>query len=354
MKTNSYYQYFWTGEHRIHRWLNPRYMAPYYGMKWEPPAGVTMDPLKMLDSDVNIKYMDDMTAHGTVTYDAFGVTVKWDKDRDTVTISYNGDRSLWNKYAYWDACWKINNLAWAMPCNVLYGEGKHVHWGAYLFGQHEWTRRTVGWPRTKEIVLSIYKKHSAYPLDNILTVLNEPVEIHLRDFEANLPLKARYDALTATINADARKRHAKYLKAIYAHDTGRSLMEFTELGLHLVPGLMYTDFPLTLIPPGRAFDGVHDNKYVLTFEEEKRYLIQEEGYDGHGSRIWKVVSLRQAKPDNAIGGMEDVVSVCLIGKEYTGQWWMHYLPKFYATQSIAACERWILDTGREDELIAEA
>lgn len=89
-------------------------------------------------------------------------------------------------------------------------------------------------------------------------------------------------------------------------------------------------------------------KYVLFLPTGYKYsiVVKEMKYDLSGSVIFKVV---------IVGNEYDkVLQVFLIGKEYTGQWWLHSLPTGYWNKSIEQCERWLLGMRRGDVLVSES
>ncbi|MEM5784837.1 MAG: hypothetical protein QXF15_03825, partial [Candidatus Aenigmatarchaeota archaeon] len=61
-------------------------------------------------------------------------------------------------------------------------------------------------------------------------------------------------------------------------------------------------------------------------------VIKEKGYDMAGSIVWKAILLVPRYPY--------IRQVFLLGKEYTGQWWLHTVPPEYWNKSLAECERW--------------
>ena len=49
-----------------------------------------------------------------------------------------------------------------------------------------------------------------------------------------------------------------------------------------------------------------------------------------------------------------VEAVALLGRDETGQLWMHFLPPRYYLASIEACERWLFRMDKEDVIVAQA
>ncbi|MEM4067483.1 MAG: hypothetical protein QXV17_11580 [Candidatus Micrarchaeaceae archaeon] len=85
---------------------------------------------------------------------------------------------------------------------------------------------------------------------------------------------------------------------------------------------------------------------VLKYPFEAELVVTEQGYDLAGSIIWKCVALDKDYPY--------IRQVFLIGKEYTGYWWLHTVPPDYWDKSLAECERWLLNLGDDDVVVSEA
>ncbi|MEM0299090.1 MAG: hypothetical protein QXU79_04010 [Candidatus Micrarchaeaceae archaeon] len=89
-------------------------------------------------------------------------------------------------------------------------------------------------------------------------------------------------------------------------------------------------------------------KYILSIPKSPylRAVVKSKGYDLSGSLIFKVIIV---STEFAL-----IHQVFLIGKEYTGQWWMHSLPPEYWNKSIAMCERWLLGLKKGDTIVRES
>ena len=82
--------------------------------------------------------------------------------------------------------------------------------------------------------------------------------------------------------------------------------------------------------------------------DEYRYSIVERGFDTRGSVIYKVIV-------RTMGYSKwNIERVALFGKEYTGQWWLHFLPPLSWLWHIDACERWLLGIPKDAEILGIA
>jgi len=84
----------------------------------------------------------------------------------------------------------------------------------------------------------------------------------------------------------------------------------------------------------------------------RKLVIQRYIRDLFGNIIFKLVLFyeresRHLKEDYYVEG------VALLGRDETGQLWMHFLPPLYYLASIEACERWLFRMRREDVLVAQ-
>jgi len=122
-------------------------------------------------------------------------------------------------------------------------------------------------------------------------------------------------------------------------------------------------YPLKIL--GKIDVRIHPVKqrgYWFTFELEGNVLkVSMEGYklviqkyvrDLFGNVIFKLVLFSERENEYL---KEDyyVEAVALLGKDETGQLWMHFLPPFYYLASIEACERWLFGMSREDVMVMQ-
>ncbi|MEM4067486.1 MAG: hypothetical protein QXV17_11595 [Candidatus Micrarchaeaceae archaeon] len=84
----------------------------------------------------------------------------------------------------------------------------------------------------------------------------------------------------------------------------------------------------------------------LRIPKSGELVIKEKGYDMAGSVVFKCVLLVPRYPY--------IRQVFLVGKEYTGQWWMHSVPPEYWKKSLAECERWVLNLRDGDVVVQES
>ncbi|MEM4104697.1 MAG: hypothetical protein QXF80_06865, partial [Thermoplasmatales archaeon] len=116
--------------------------------------------------------------------------------------------------------------------------------------------------------------------------------------------------------------------------------DIENLGLKIVKNYSY-DYPYAELYKNK------NNEYELKIPSYKgnyNFLVKDKSYDLSGSVIFKCLVVQGL-------GIEHVF---LLGKEYTGQWWMHSLPPGYWNRSIASCERWLLEMRRGDILVSES
>ncbi|MEM4104690.1 MAG: hypothetical protein QXF80_06830 [Thermoplasmatales archaeon] len=90
-----------------------------------------------------------------------------------------------------------------------------------------------------------------------------------------------------------------------------------------------------------------NNTYILCLPNRNSHsiLVESKTFNSLGDVIFKVVIVR----DN-----DEVHQVFLIGREYTGEWWMHSLPLGYWRKSIIQCERWLLNLKKGDIIVGES
>ncbi|MEM3844088.1 hypothetical protein [Metallosphaera sp.] len=84
----------------------------------------------------------------------------------------------------------------------------------------------------------------------------------------------------------------------------------------------------------------------LRIPKDGQIIIKEKGYDMAGSIVWKAILLVPRYPY--------IRQVFLLGKEYTGQWWLHSVPPEYWKKSLAECERWVLNLKDGDVVVQES
>ncbi|MEM3860799.1 MAG: hypothetical protein QW478_15625 [Candidatus Micrarchaeaceae archaeon] len=84
----------------------------------------------------------------------------------------------------------------------------------------------------------------------------------------------------------------------------------------------------------------------LRIPKGSEIIIKEKGYDLAGSIVWKAILLVPRYPY--------IRQTFLVGKEYTGTWWLHTVPPEYCKKSLAECERWILNLRDGDVVVSEA
>jgi len=86
--------------------------------------------------------------------------------------------------------------------------------------------------------------------------------------------------------------------------------------------------------------------------EGYKLVIQKYVRDLFGNIIFKLVLFLERENEYL---EEDywVWAVALLGKDETGQRWMHFLPPRYYLASIEACERWLFRMSKEDIMVAQ-
>jgi len=87
--------------------------------------------------------------------------------------------------------------------------------------------------------------------------------------------------------------------------------------------------------------------------EGYKLVIQKYIRDLYGNIIFKLVLFSERKSEYL---EEDywVEAVALLGRDETGQLWMHFLPPRYYLATIEACERWLFRMDKEDVMVAQA
>lgn len=345
--------YFWTGHHKIYRsWLAP-YMSPYRYMQWIPPKSMRLDPKKIFDGSTNREYMDKITSHGTVHMNQGHIKFAWDKDKQTLTIDPGDHRVATDNL--WAARWisdYITALGRRMPCQHMFGNSIHTDFHSYI---------APDWPRRKTVIIEVedhmtMQPHSYHTTKYVYRFpLISKVTIDLATPGNNAWMQEKYDQIMWAYNESRQRGINRFVDRIMKTRTSYDIMDLSGFGgisIATDNNTRSLQFPARMIQPGGFFDStIDDDNYVLAISPKHKYNVQEEGFDGHGSHIWKIVSYMM---DTLHVPNTPVVSVFLIGKEYTGQWWMHYLPPFYANARIPSCERWILQANRDDVLISEA
>jgi len=86
--------------------------------------------------------------------------------------------------------------------------------------------------------------------------------------------------------------------------------------------------------------------------EGYKLVIQKYIWDLFGNVIFKLVLFSERENEYL---EEDyyVEAVALLGRDETGQLWMHFLPPRYYLASIEACERWLFGMSKEDVMVAQ-
>jgi len=87
--------------------------------------------------------------------------------------------------------------------------------------------------------------------------------------------------------------------------------------------------------------------------EGYKLVIQKYIRDLFDNIIFKLV-LFSARENEYLEEDYYVEAVALLGRDETGQLWMHFLPPRYYLASIEACERWLFRMDKEDVIVAQA
>lgn len=349
-------EYFWNGQWGMLKYVTPKYAAPPYGMKWSPPKGTTIPAEWVFDNNHKVD-IDKLTEHGTVTYDAYGWRIIYDKDAKTLRVEITKwPQGYWGLYGF---ARELNYLRTNCPAARLgHQVSFHARIGEY-WRKYQYIAIDLDTPSPQHIIdqehnaiVVLCREHPAVTLDLGIPENNSD----------EVEFAQSYRALIRDKDVADQRR---YYHAVKHTKTDFTVGQLESLGGLAISWGTFDHLPMVLHRPPR--EGVYHaqgtpGKYTLNLMDADRfrYVIKEEAYDGHGSRIFKMVAIDYRVVDNVQnerrtnGGFSGMVFVALIGKEYTGQWWMHYLPPTHVNRSIAACERWILHTDGHDRLMAEA
>ncbi|MEM3844092.1 hypothetical protein [Metallosphaera sp.] len=170
-----------------------------------------------------------------------------------------------------------------------------------------------------------YDFKRVYMIDGIL-------KICLRDYER---IKENSDELRNVYNKLLNKVRKSYLHNKYGYDLSQ-IVNYGGLEIHHESCVLYASVTSS------------HGKYVLTLPENPllKVIVKSKGYDLAGSVIFKVLIVNQ--------NLSLIHQLFLIGKEYTGQWWLHNLPPTYWNKSISQCERWLLELKKDDIIVSES
>jgi len=119
-------------------------------------------------------------------------------------------------------------------------------------------------------------------------------------------------------------------------------------------------YPLSILEKiGVRIHPVKQQGYNVNFELDENILnVPMEGYklviqkyilDLFGNIIFKLVLFSELDDEREYY----VSAVALLGRDETGQLWMHFLPPLYYLASIDACERWLFGMNKEDIMVTQ-
>jgi len=357
----TFARYFWNGivYHDLNKppYINP----PFYGIRWIPPKGMKINPKLIFNDGYNKEhqhispcdYVKSLTQHGKVIIENL---VEWNKDEDTLTII------LPDRYLNYSDAKHISKII-----NSLGTEYKHHNEDGIDFYIYEFINTANG-KYGLEFTLRIDNKIRCA---EFTTILDKKTTIYLKEIDKNIDT---FKALILTHNNVIIKNINKYIKSIKTNNQ-YTISDLLKLGNLTVNMPEYANANSGLFTLTRF----NDNNYILflpfinqAIEDNdgiRQMVIRNKVYSPSGSVIFQLVSyyMPSQNPPSYKSKTEDlghtilrknnylrIEDVVLIGKEYTGQWWMHHLPPFYANLSIQACERWIFNITKDDKIIKEA
>ncbi|MEM4058431.1 MAG: hypothetical protein QXZ12_06890 [Thermoplasmata archaeon] len=266
---------------------------------------------------------------GTVIYDGlYGVKYIWNKDENTLTIIpkhrfYHYNEAHWIRYEIYKLGNAYQFIKWSKydDPNKVYSFSSEVT----RANSHEYA-----------IKLSLQDY-----TDRIYTILSEPLKIDLNNVHNNEEtFNKLYDEFKAYKSKNSNAFIMNVKKSKY------TIQDILNLGDIKVKKIRDKDSYIQHIELVRKNDYELLKKYyeLQIPELNDDLIIKDYTYDASGNHIFKIINT-----------FENVfIDVVLLGKEYTGQWWMHYLPPFYWNAKISTCERWILNIKKDDEIIKDA
>ncbi|MEM3334403.1 MAG: hypothetical protein QW745_09485 [Thermoplasmata archaeon] len=316
MRTTKY-SYFWNGMKYSDLSIPPYIYSPFSEIQWIP--SISWNEIRAEQLFTSKEYVEELTQHGKVIYSPYGCHIKyiWDKDENKLTFETST-----KFFSGWEAnriLKDIKYLSFNMR-NFSYNDNKIISFRGY--------KEKIGKKNVIKIEIDSQKHW-------ISTYLLETLTIDLNDLENN---RERFVELNRKFQQIQGKYSHRFFSMI--SKSKYSLQDILNLGNIEIQELdeyqisFFRTKPYTLVIP--------DSK-----KRKQKIIVKDMAYDLSGNVIFKILNI-----DYDLKDAYRIVDVALLGKE-GNNWWIHYLPPFYWNASIASCERWLLNIGKNDEIIKE-
>lgn len=288
------------------------------------------------------QYRDRITVDGDiVTYLLWEHPIaQWNRANHTLKIDHCG----WNTVTTRN---RIDNILWGI--RTAYPEHT-AEIGTYARGRHMYVEiadsRTL-WAEKRTVFGRFHLKR------NLWMDILHPEITHANLFDPEVPepytrikRTGKYKNFAKSIEKSEYGIFEDVMLELDAKEGEETLFDsYTESGRN------WGEVPVWLNKhPDRLLYELHVQRFAFGCTVE--YVVQEKGYDLAGSTIFKVVAYNKhedRKPEKM-----DLRGIFLIGKEYTGQWWLHYVPKEYWDASIEECEAWLLNIPEDEQIVKVA